>query len=240
MGFIDIHSHILPNMDDGSHSVHQSLEMLRIADNQGITVMIATPHNMPGKGCPSPGLVYESVERLQEIALREEIPIRIMPGTEYYYREEVLELLEEEAGITLGNSCCVLIEFDPMAERVYVRNGLRNILAIGYRPVIAHVERYVKVMEDISVLWELKKMGVLIQINAASVVGDNGRQAKKDTRRLLKEHLVDFVATDAHSDGRRAPLLEKCADILYKKYDGNYADALLFGNAEEYLMKGMG
>lgn len=240
MGFIDIHSHILPNMDDGSHSVHQSLEMLRIAGNQGITTMIATPHNMPGKGCPSTALVHESVERLQEIALQEGIPIEIIPGTEYYYREEVLELFEQEEGITLGDSCCVLVEFDPMAERIYVRNALRNILATGYRPVIAHVERYVKVMEDISVLWELKKMGVLIQINAASVVGDNGRQAKKDTKRLLKEHLVDFAATDAHSDGRRAPLLEKCADILYKKYGGNYADALLFGNAEEYLMKGMG
>lgn len=237
MRYIDIHSHVLPNMDDGSRSASQSLSMLRIACEQGIDLMIATPHNMPGKGCPAPELVCESVDRLAELARQEGLPIQILCGTEYYYREEVLSLLEAERGITLGYSDCVLVEFDPMVDRAYFRNAMRDILGAGYRPVAAHVERYGRALADISLLRDLHKMGVLFQVNAASVVGDNGRQSRRDVKALLREGLVDFVATDAHSDGRRAPYMKKCADILYRKYGRDYAEALLFGNAEKYLLQ---
>lgn len=239
MRIVDIHSHILPNMDDGSHSIRQSMEMLRIAGKEGIGVMIATPHNMPGKGCPSLERIRDSIENLQALAEGENIPIQILPGMEYYYREEVLEMLEEEA-VTLGSSNCVLIEFEPMVEKSYVGNAMRNVMGMGYIPIIAHVERYAKVMKDIDFLIDLKRMGMLVQINAASVIGNNGRQAKKDTKMLLTEQIADFVATDAHSDGHRAPYFKKCAGILYKKYGKEYADALLYKNAEYYLMKGMG
>ena len=236
MGYIDIHSHILPGMDDGSRSMGQTLRMLETAVSEGITTMIATPHNMPGKGCPAGSVVRGKVKELGRMAEEEGIPVEIVAGTEYYYREEVLDILESEDAVTLGNSDCVLVEFEPMAERNYIRNALRNILGLGYTPVIAHVERYAKLMEDISVLYDMRKNGILVQVNAMSVTGDNGRQAKKDVKSLLKKELVDFVATDAHSDGRRSPFLQKCADILYKKYGAEYADRLLFGNAEELLL----
>lgn len=237
MGYIDIHSHILPGMDDGSRSAVQSLSMLRIACEQGIDLMIATPHNMPGKGCPAVESVRESAARLAEQAAQEGLPVEIICGTEYYYREEVLELLEAGQGITLGDSDCVLVEFEPMVDRIYFRNALRDILGTGYRPVVAHVERYGKVLEDISLLHDLKKMGILIQVNSLSVTGENGRPTRRTVRKLLKDALVDFVATDAHSDGRRAPYLAKCAEVLRKKYDRSYADALLFGNAQSIILR---
>lgn len=236
MGYIDIHSHILPGLDDGSRSMEQSLEMLRIACEEGIELIIATPHNMPGKGQPSLETVRGRIEELQKLADEEGIPIQIFMGTEYYFREKVLELLEEEAGIMMCGTEFVLVEFEPMVEKIYFRNALRDILASGCRPIVAHVERYANIMGDKAMLHDLKKMGALIQVNAASVIGDNGRQAKKDVKRLLKERLVDFVATDAHSDGRRAPFMHKCAAYLYKKYDAEYVDELLFGNAQSYLL----
>ena len=236
MGFIDIHSHILPGMDDGSRSIGQTVRMLEIAVSEGITTMIATPHNMPGKGCPPGRVVRRKVAELQRAVEEEGIPLEIVAGTEYYYREEVLDILEDGDAVTLGDSDCVLVEFEPLAERNYIRNALRNILSLGYKPVIAHVERYAKVMEDTSVLYDMRKNGILVQVNAMSVTGDNGRQAKKDVRGLLKKGLVDFVGTDAHSDGRRAPFMGKCADVLYKKCGAEYADRLLFGNAETYLL----
>ena len=236
MGYIDMHSHILPGMDDGSRSMSQTLRMLEIAVSEGISTMIATPHNMPGKGCPLGSVVRRKVDELRQTVEQEGIPLEIVAGTEYYYREEVLDILENGEGVTLGNSDCVLVEFEPMAEKNYIRNALRNILGLGYRPVIAHVERYARLMEDVSVLGDMRKNGILVQVNAMSVTGDNGRQAKKDVRSLLKKGLIDFVATDAHSDGRRAPFMEKCADVLYKKYGGQYADRLLFGNAENFLL----
>jgi protein-tyrosine phosphatase len=238
MGYIDIHSHILPGLDDGSKSMEQSIAMLRTAYSQGITSIIATPHNMPGKGCPSALTVTEKADELNMTADSMGIPVKIYTGTEYYFRQEVLEVFQNEEAITLGNSDCVLVEFEPMVERIYFRNSLRDILGTIYTPVIAHVERYVKVMEDISVLRELKKMGVLVQVNASSVTGDNGFAIKRNVRKLLKEQLVDFVGTDAHSDRHRAPLMEKCAEVLYKKYDTAYAEALLFENALEIIDEG--
>ena len=236
MGYIDMHSHILPGMDDGSKSMGQTLRMLETAVSEGITTMIATPHNMPGKGCPPGSVVRRKVDELRRTVEQERIPLEIVAGTEYYYREEVLDILDSEDAVTLGNSDCVLVEFEPLAEKNYIRNALRNILGLGYRPVIAHVERYAKLMEDISLLTDMRKNGILVQVNAMSVTGDNGRQAKKDVRNLLKKGLVDFVATDAHSDGRRAPFMGKCAEVLYKKCGAEYADRLLSGNAEAFLL----
>lgn len=236
MGYIDIHSHILPGLDDGSRSMQQSLEMLRIAEEEGIELIIATPHNMPGKGQPSLKKVKESAEKLMQEAKREGIQIPILIGTEYYYREEVLETLENEAGIKMNDSEFVLVEFEPMVEKIYFRNALRDILATGHRPIVAHVERYAKIMKDKSMLSDLKKMGALIQVNAASVIGDNGRVAKKDVKWLLKQRLVDFISTDAHSNGRRAPFMQKCAKYLYKKYNTEYVNELLHANAHNYLL----
>lgn len=236
MGYIDIHSHILPNLDDGSKSMRQSLDMLKIAVEQGITTIFATPHNMPGKGQPSPEVVQERVEELRKAAEEEGIRIEILIGTEYFFREEVVELLEDEKGITMNDTEFVLVEFDPMVEKVYFRNALRSILTTGCCPIVAHVERYAKVMKDMTFLKEIKKMGALLQINAASVIGDNGFHTKMDVKKLLKEEMVEFIGTDAHSDGKRAPYMEKCAAILTKKYDKDYADALLHDNAQDLLI----
>ena len=236
MSYIDIHSHILPGLDDGSRGMQQSLDMLRIAEEEGIELIIATPHNMPGKGQPSLKKVKECTERLLQEAKLEGINIPILIGTEYYFREEVLETLEEEAGIRMNGSVFVLVEFEPMVEKIYFRNALRDILATGHRPIVAHVERYAKIMKDKPMLSDLKKMGALIQVNAASVIGDNGRVAKKDVKWMLKQRIVDFVATDAHSAGRRAPFMNKCAKYLYKKYDTEYVNGLLYANARNYLL----
>lgn len=235
MEFIDIHSHVLPALDDGARTLEQSINMLKIAQDEGIRYMIATPHNMPGKGCPSYTTIQERTNKLQRICEEEGISIQVFVGTEYFFREEVLELLEKEEVITLNGSEYILVEFDPSVEKMYFRNALRDVLANGYRPIVAHVERYLNIVQDLTLMNDIKKMGALIQVNAASVIGKNGRQAKKDVKRLLKESLVDFVATDAHSDGRRAPYMQKCATQLYKKYGSEYANRLLFQNAIERM-----
>lgn len=237
MGYIDMHSHILPGLDDGSRSMEQSLAMLRIAYEEGITTMIATPHNMPGKGRPSKETIREKIHLLQIKADEENISIKILMGTEYYYREEVLNQFEEENAITMGASDHVLVEFNPMEEKSYIRNAINDINSTGYTPIIAHIERYVQLMKDFDTVEDLSKMGALIQVNAASITGDNGRQAKSDTKKLLKRDLVDFVSTDAHSHGHRAPYIRKCATILSKRYGADYADKLLYRNAQVLLLQ---
>lgn len=234
MGYIDTHSHILPGMDDGSSGMEQSLEMLRIACEEGTTTIIATPHNMPGKGCPSREKVERKYEELKKTAASEGITIKILYGTEYFYREEFQELLEEEKVITMAGTDRVLIEFDPDAEKKYIRNAVREVLAHGYTPVVAHVERYMKLMEKhYESIVELRKMGALIQVNSGSVTGDNGWKTKRDARALLKAGLVDMLGSDAHSTGRRSPKMKECAEYVKRKLPAEYAASLLTAKALE-------
>lgn len=236
MNYIDIHSHILPEMDDGSRSMEQSIHMLQIAVEEGIDTIYVTPHHMPGKGHHSKSDILQKMEQLQRAATEAGIHVKLKTGTEYYYRGEFLELLEQEQAVTMGDSECILVEFEPMAERTYIRNSIREILSTGYTPIIAHAERYATLMEkNFETLEEMKKMGALLQVNAASVIGDNGRQTRGHVKSMLKKELIDFIGTDAHSDGRRAPYIAKCAEYLTKKYGKEYADALLYGNAQQLL-----
>ena len=232
MKLIDIHSHILPGLDDGSSNMEQSLRMLEIAYKEGISTIVATPHNMPGKGCPDREVVEQKCRQLQEKAISVNIPITILMGTEYFYREEVLELLEQGEGITLAGTDRVLIEFDPGTEKTYIRNAVREILALGYVPVIAHVERYMHLMEKhFEAIIEMRKMGALIQVNAGSVTGDNGWKTKQAVKALLKRKAIDLIGTDAHSDGRRSPKMKECGEYLHKKLDVEYAEYLLHASA---------
>lgn len=231
---VDIHSHILPGLDDGSRSMEQSLEMLRIAYAEGIDTMIATPHNMPGKGCPSRETVERKLDRLAEEAAKEGIPVELLMGTEYFFRQEVLEILEQGQGILLGNTDCVLVEFNPGEEKRYIVNGIAQIMELDYVPVIAHVERYMSLMEkDFETIREMRARGALIQVNCGSVIGDFGSKAKKHTRELLKKGLVDLIGTDAHSDGHRAPRMRACAKYIEKRCTPRYADRLLQAEALE-------
>ncbi len=236
MKYTDMHSHILPGMDDGSKSMEMTLAMLRIARQEGIGTIYATPHCMPGKGHPTQEKVEQRISQVQEAARDEGISIELRKGTEYYYREEMLEWLEEGSIITLGGSQCVLVEFEPIAEATYIRNAIREILGFNYRPVIAHVERYASLMKNnFSTLKEMREMGALVQINCSSVTDAGSLRAKQLMKKLLKQQMADFVSTDSHRDHGRAPYMEKCADILRRKYGENYAEALTGGNAGNYL-----
>lgn len=235
MKYIDIHSHILPGLDDGAKSMEKSLEMLEIAREEGISKIILTPHNMPGKGCPTREVLEERMSQLRESAREAGIQIELYLGTEYFYREEVSELLERGEAVTMASSRYVLLEFYPGEDTSYIFNTVREVYSLGYKPVIAHVERYERLMKNKDDIKALKKMGALLQVNVSYIVGEYGHWRKMQVNRLLKERLVDFVATDAHSTGKRAPRLKKCAAYLYKKYGEEYADALLFGNAQKYF-----
>lgn len=236
MKYTDMHSHILPGMDDGSKSMEMTLAMLRIACQEGIGTIYTTPHCMPGKGHPTQEKVERRIRQVQEAAESEGISIELRKGTEYYYMEEMLEWLEEGSIITLGGSQCVLVEFEPIAEATYIRNAVREILGFNYQPVIAHVERYASLMKNnFSTLKEMKEMGALIQINCDSVTHAGSLHTKQSVKKLLKQGMVDFVSTDSHRDHGRAPYMEKCAEILKRKYGENYAKALTGGNAGEYL-----
>lgn len=234
---VDIHCHIIPGVDDGSKNMEQSKAMLDIAWKQGIHTIIATPHRMPEGKNATPELIHEKVAMLQEYADENHYDMNIYAGNEIYYFEEAADMLEEEKICTLADSSCILVEFSPMDDARYIRNSLAELQNMGYDPILAHVERYISLCKPpFDKIKELRDMGILIQINAGSLTGFFGKESKKVTEQLLKKELVDFVGTDAHSDGSRAPKILECAQILQKKCDAYYVEKLLYRNAEKYIL----
>ena len=214
-GFIDIHCHVLPMVDDGAESMEMALDMLRIAADEGIA---------------------KRTELLQKKADVLKIPVKLFPGNEIFYRHGLAELLEQGKIRTLADSHYVLIEFLPGEDYAYIRDAIGRVASFGYWPVVAHVERYVNVIRDMEKAERLKEdAGCYFQVNASSVVGDQGFAAKNVVKKLLKAGLVDFVGTDAHSDGSRAPRLRKCAGYLEKKYGEIMTRKLMRENAEAIL-----
>lgn len=232
-----MHCHILPKVDDGAKSLEMSLQMLQIAQAEGITDIIATPHYQSGRFYTPPDEIEEMIGQLQEHAMQMGIDIGIYPGTEIYYRSGLEEQLDSGRLAAMNHTNYVLVEFSPVDDFNYIRNAMEEIRGMGYIPILAHVERFQCMLEDMERVKSLKRVGCKISANAGSIAGDYGFRIKRYLGKLLSGQLVDYVGTDAHSTERRSPRMKKCAELLYKKYDPGYVDAILYGNAERNLLE---
>lgn len=233
--YIDIHSHILPQIDDGAKNIDMSMKMLRIAQEGGIQSIILTPHNKPMHYNAGPEKIRSLTDELQEAADRAGIKIRLYTGNEIYYRSDILEILEQRKASTMAGSEYVLLEFGPMDDFDYIRNGIFQVLSGGYRPILAHAERYGSVASSVERVREIVKMGCYIQLNAGSIMGQYGFGTKKFTRQILKQGLAHFVATDAHDDIKRKPCLSDCAKYVSKKLGEDYANQIFNENPQKIL-----
>lgn len=215
---IDIHSHILPGLDDGAKDMLTSLEMMKIAYDNGIRDIILTPHYKPSHHNASAATINRLIEDLQELCIARGIKIRLYKGNELMYHFGVMEALDDGRANTLAGSGYILIEFNPSDDYNRIRDGIYDALSHGYTPILAHVERYESVMKDMDRVRELIGMGCYMQVNAGSVMGDFGRTAKKNVATMLKNNLVHFIASDAHSANRRSPAMLECFRYIIKKY----------------------
>lgn len=234
-GYIDIHSHILPCVDDGSKSLEQTKSMLKMAYEEGILTIIVTPHYYEEKGNDSLNQMEKALRDMKENVGFFSNRMTFYLGCEVYYSHESVNLLKAKEIPTMAESRYVLVEFYPMADFQYVRNGLQEFLFGGYIPILAHIERYPNIINDINQVKKLVDMGSYVQVNTMSIVGKSREKQKKEVRRLLKNNLVHFVATDAHSDGMRAPRMKKCAEYLAKKYGEAYMEKILIDNPNKIL-----
>ncbi|MCQ2550374.1 MAG: hypothetical protein MJ134_10095 [Lachnospiraceae bacterium] len=237
-GFIDIHSHILPSVDDGSKGLRQSLRMAQIAYQEGIREIIVTPHNHPGRHMKMASInrILEKMELLQRKLNAEQIPIRLYSGSELFYRKDLGRELEEGKVLTLLDTQHILVEFDPNHSVDYIRAGLLELISLGYDPVLAHVERYDRLFDDPEDLFQIKDYGVDFQVNCGSLLAAVTSSYRKRSRFLLKENIIDMVATDCHSDGARAPRMLECAAFLEKKVGIKRAQQLLIENPTKFML----
>lgn len=236
--YIDIHSHILPGLDDGAKNFEMSLRMLQQAAAGHIGEIILTPHYKPMRRNMPPEKVREVFEELEERKAAAGIPIQLHLGSEIYYSSEVLPALEAGTALTMAGTLYVLMEFSPREDHVYIRDAAYRLLSEGYCPILAHVERYGDLMAKKARVEELYDMGCCIQVNAASITGDNGWESRQDVKWLLKRGYVHFVATDSHDDRKRTPELGEAAAYVSRKYGEAYCKRLFGGNADVLLSGG--
>ena len=131
----------------------------------------------------------------------------------------------------------ILVEFSPSDRFDYIRQSLQQLQMKGYEVILAHVERYQCLTEDLERVEQLQDMGVLLQVNAGSICGDNGRKIKKTVKTLMDHDMIFCVGTDAHSSGSRAPHMKKAAEYVQKKYGQEYMRRIFFSNAKIMLKK---
>ena len=195
----DIHTHIIPCVDDGSPSLEESIKMIKHEIDIGVDTIICTPHHIYGRYMKSVEEIKEQFELLKGEVEKEKLPVTLLLGQEicYSHREDQITMLKEGKLLTLSNSNKVLLEFSFTREPEDILEVIYNFSINGYKVVIAHVERYEWITYD-KVL-SLRNEGALIQINSNSYLGLTTWREKRFTRKLIKNGLVDYVASDIHS-----------------------------------------
>lgn len=229
-GFIDIHTHLLPGMDDGAPNKAEALKLVHMAYENGTRVIVLTPHFRGRFKKNMPEMLQAVFEDFSE-AVKQELPeMELFLGNEAYYEQALPELLVQKRVLTINNTDYCLLEFSPGVLRSQVITGVSEVIRYGFTPIIAHAERYDVLRKNGDLIDEVLDMGALIQLNADSVMGKRGLVVKLFCNRLLKKEKVHFIATDTHDDKNRPPLLRECFFYIKKKFGTEYAHRLFMDN----------
>lgn len=205
--FVDIHSHIIPAIDDGPSTIEDVVEMLRKAHGKGTREVVATPHMFLDLFNNSdPRAVKDAFgETVAELERRSVLPessfladMSFYPGAENFISREFLDATEAGRVLSLNDSRYLLVEAPPYLSVIQMRYAFDRVLASNLRPVIAHPERYVAFQDRPTRVFEFLEKGCVIQVNGGSILGLYGRRAKKASWTLLKEDLVHVIASDSH------------------------------------------
>lgn len=235
-GLVDIHQHCVYGVDDGPKNWEDTLAMLSSAEKQGIERIIATSHALPGRAHFDFDGYLDKLDEINAYARKQGWKIRLLPGCEIYYSSKALKKLDADAIPTLVGGQHVLVEFQPETKADEVFRAMRELANGGYKPILAHVERYFALQDKPEVIQDLRRLGVLIQMNAKTVLHSKGLFGGKGfIRKLLKEGVVDFVATDAHNTSSRPVCLKEAYDFLQKHYGQEMADLLTWKNQIELI-----
>ncbi|HPD60159.1 MAG TPA: hypothetical protein PKV48_00150 [Thermodesulfobacteriota bacterium] len=234
---IDIHCHILPDLDDGAQGWDETIEMCAIARDDGIHTIVATPHIKPGVYSPLKTLISEKVAELnQRLTIHTSrnhcspftvhgshftLPVlTILPGADNSFQPDILKQIEEGTALCLNainainpNNALtlryVLLELSDYFLFPQVKETIRKLREKNIVPILSHPERIAMIQKNYKLLGEFVQAGALSQVTAMSITGEFGKDIKKFTKTLLTKNLVHIIASDAHSKDRRPPILSR-------------------------------
>lgn len=232
-GYVDMHTHIIPGVDDGSRSIEDSVRMLQMAYDEGVRTMYATSHYGSGKEHYDSEKLLDRYHQVEEAAKNTgEEGIRLILGNEVTYSSGIVDALNSGDALTMGDSRYVLVEFDYGASYKSIYKGLQQFINAGYRPILAHIERYYCLVKKYDDIASLREMGAALQINAASVIPKLSSEAKF-CRKLIADGYIHFLGSDCHSPEWRPPVMKSAIEVLKKKTPEKYLDRILYRNPEK-------
>ena len=232
----DIHSHIIYHIDDGSRTPEESLALIRQDSAEGARDIIATPHYYV-QYPTDPDRIRAELASIQNMADADGLDVHLYPGNEVLWFDSMTERLQSGEILTLADSHYTLIEFYPEEGYQTILRAVRNVRNAGYRPIIAHAERF-RAMQEHG-LEEVRDLGAYVQLSTEplSHKGLSGLldRETKFIQKALKNQQADFLGTDMHRMDRRPPVLRDAIRWIEKNLDPDYADDVLKRNAEAIL-----
>ena len=228
MRLCDLHTHVLPGVDDGASTMEHALQMLRNAAASDVELLAVTPHcnrHYEKHSCLDGNLVDRFLQ-LQQAA--KDIPVRLVLGAEVMADELLPQLLRQKKIPTINGSRYLLTEFPVDASPDYFQDMLQSILALGYIPLIAHPERYFSVCQRPQIVAPWLDMGCHLQLTGGSIMGEYGKTVQRTATYLLQQDFVACVASDAHGLRHRSNFLMNVYDHLSLRYSKQYAACLMY------------
>jgi len=229
---IDIHSHVLPGLDDGSDSLEESLAMLRIAAESGTTDIVATPHaNLEFTFDPD-------VVRAKLAELRQEAGplIRIHSGCDFHlYYDNIQDALSHPAKYTVNGLRYLLVEFPDLLIAKSAPEVFSRLVSGGMVPIVTHPERNFLLHSKLEEIGMWIEIGALVQVTGQSLLGRFGNEAREFARQLMNRGMVHFIASDAHDASDRTPRLDDAYDHVVRRWGKPRADRLFVANPQAVI-----
>ena len=229
----DIHCHILPGVDDGAKNMDIALELIEKEIEAGVETIILTPHFRKEMFEPDMEDIWDAYDELvYETRYKN---IRLYLGCEFHANMEMVETLDRDLRPTLADSCYVLTEFAHNSTRAFIKERADALLTSGYRPIIAHIERYRATRKDFDLIADLIDMGCEMQVNADAIIGKDGLGAQRFCKKLIQEDMLHYVGSDAHNLRGRAPHLGECCEYLKKHTGRLYTSRIMRDNPSKII-----
>jgi len=223
---IDIHNHLLINVDDGPKSEEETLDLLNQAADEDITDIICTPHHHSGTYNTPADIVREKLSEVKNIIDKHQLPVKVHPGQEIRINDDLIEELRTGEALTLAGSKYILIEFSFTELREDVDEVFTALRELGLTPIIAHPERCRPLVKNEQILARLIKEGALAQVTAASVCGEFGSDLQESSLELIQKGLIQIVASDAHHAEYRPFMSKEAFEIIENELGKAYVEKM--------------
>jgi protein-tyrosine phosphatase len=230
---IDIHTHLLPDFDDGPKNVEQTRKMLAIAENDGTTAVVVTPHLLDLTDYEREEEILSKFEEVKNIIQQDGLNVKAYLGGELYLFPEIK--FDRVFSTINNNNKYPLVEFGMRQVPEFVPKKLFDFLMEGYVPILAHPERYLPIIKNPRYAFKFAQMGVALQMNAGSILGVFGESVQQVAHQLLDHKCIHFIASDGHNTNSRTISLAVVKEYMTKIYGKETAEILLIKNPQNAI-----